>query len=406
MNINKRFLADWFLFAAASFGKTYQLQGLAIAFLLGRLVNEAKIENNTPAALLKSLFSPEVMWPNWLSLLAVLVILLAPATNKFLTKIIRRRNYADVFQEVLRSYRSINTSHLNGLAWGDALSIQTCPDFFKGWAVSEVEIQHASARFSMPRKLDDAYKDYFKKHYDARGFKHDGVKIYLTENPRTFSDSPSLVLKTKEALYSQVQFYKDNIARLTSERQVMVDLAVDGQINFPHSLCMHAIVITSDDKALFTQRSLKVEDYPGSWSCSIEEQMQVADLTAPGKTVIEALAERMLDEELGVTPTEFNASNIRVMSVFIETDILNISLCTHIRLDISEAELRSRLRLFPRKDYEFTLDRYLSHEDLLKELFEPAYRHHPSTSYRILFALVKHYGNPLTLEKALTKRTA
>ena len=185
------------------------------------------------------------------------------------------------------------------------------------------------------------------------------------------------------------------MAVLTSKRDELIRKVFDElSILFPHSLCMHVIVVTEDDKVLITKRSPKVIYFPGTWSCSIEEQLAPQDLQESPNRIVLKWFKRLLQEELGLGSETYNENNLRILSVFLESDILSISICAHVVLDISSNELNQILKSLPRTDYEFTEWTFLTHKELLKELFQPTRPYHPTSGYRMLMALIKRYGEP------------
>jgi len=231
--------------------------------------------------------------------------------------------------------------------------------------MSEVRLYHDTKRFSLPEKYKRAHQEYFERYYQEKRFFDDGVKLMLTRNPIAFSDSPTLVLYTQETLYSQVQFYRDNVAVVTSERDALIRTVVEDSVQFPHSLCMHIVVVTNDDKVLITKRSEKVAYSPGTWACTVEEQLAPQDLQGRANGTVLRWGERLLAEELGLSSEAYNKDNLRVLSVFLESDILNVSLCAYVILDLESADLNQILHGLPRTDYEFTEWAFLEHQAYL-----------------------------------------
>jgi isopentenyldiphosphate isomerase len=158
------------------------------------------------------------------------------------------------------------------------------------------------------------------------------------------------------------------------------------------------IVVTQDDKVLLTKRSKKVEFYPETWSCSVEEQLSTDDFLPTEQSPIMNWARRCLKEELGLGGEEYDVSNLRVLSVFLESDVLGVDLCAHAVLNIHSSELNKILQALPRTDYEFTEWTFASHEELMGELFQPRREYHPTSGYRILMGLLRRYGEPKVAE--------
>lgn len=376
------------------------IRSVCSGFLLGRFTNEINDQNKTIIAAVKGTFDSSARDNNLLSWVALAVAILLPLISQRITKFNRTRQRTTVFSRILAKYRSPKLATHSGLAWGEAISLQTAPNIFQGWRHDEITFDHRSQHYEFSDSAAEEFKDYYSKNFERLRFKDDGVKVWLTKNPTAFIDSPSLVLETQLTKYSQCKFKEEILTPNETWKEQQVTASIDGTISFPHSLCMHAIICTADDKVLLTKRSKKVSYYPGAWSCSLEEQITPDDLFGKDSVVL-SWARRMLDEELGLQPNELNPDNLRVMSVFLESDIMNISLCAHISLNLDSEELNHRLRLLPRKDNEFSEWQFMTHRELIDELRSPTNTHHASTGYRIVFALIKRFGDTAALEKIL-----
>lgn len=322
-----------------------------------------------------------------------------------LQRIRRQVEYKELFS-LLGKYRSPQISPYSGVAVGNAMTIRHCPDITGGWLMSEVELCHDPKKFSLPHEYRRLYKDYFDEFYDEKGFKTDNPKIMLCRNPRSFTDTLPLTLHTCETLYSHYLFYKDRIAINSSRREPLIQELLVGEervAKFPNTLCLHLVIVTFDGKVLISKRAPDVEYYPNTWSCSIEENMALKDLKGEGGTAKAVLewGKRALLEELGLTETAYSTDNLRILSVFLENDILNISLCGHVVLNIPSNQLSRIIRALPRMDYEFTAWDFLEYEDkdLMAEILSPALPYHPTSRYRMLMTLIKKKGIPKGAEK-------
>ena len=285
------------------------------------------------------------------------------------------------------------------MGWGEALSLQQHPNLREGWPLAKIEVRISESEpFALPRKYELPYEQYFERCCEEKGFQDDGEKFMLVRNPAAFTDAPSLVLEVRPTRYSQAQFYHDSVAMSPAEKGELIEDLVRGslQARFSHSLCMHMVVVTTDNRLLLTERSPKVEYARLTWSVSVEEQMSREDLTQGHRNVALNWASRLLKEELGLHEDSYHPDNLRLLSVFLEADILNIALCVYAELQIGESELRTRLQGSARPDYEFGgfdfLD--LDRETLLRELLMPTRPYHPTSGLRLLCTLLKRYGSP------------
>jgi hypothetical protein len=104
---------------------------------------------------------------------------------------------------------------------------------------------------------------------------------------------------------------------------------------------------------------------------------------------------RGISEELGLAPNTHSDDDIRVLSVFLESDILNISLCGFVRLGVDRDTVDQVLRTIPKTDKEFTAWTYLPYTDesLIREiLWPPPEYYHPTSRFRMLLSLMKKNG--------------
>jgi isopentenyldiphosphate isomerase len=372
-----------------------QLIALLSGFLLGRITNEMSLSYTNWIDVLKGLFSITYRPTNFFTWLSLVLLVIIPLLNRYLEKLHRKHKYDRIFAFLVRRHIDSSLAIFNTIGWNSTISLQVCPDLHRGWKACDIQFDHNTMLFSLPKEYEQAYQEYLKKYYQEKRFFDDGVKIMLKSNPSSFSDTPTLILNTQETLFSHIQFYRDNVAILASKRNELIyEVFNDLKISFPHSLCMHAIVVTSDDRVLITKRSPKVIYFPGTWSCSIEEQLALQDFQGGSNKVVLNWFKRLLKEELGLGDETYNESNLRILSVFLESEILSISICGHVVLNLSSTELDQILKSLPRTDYEFTEWAFLTHKQLIQELFQPSRLYHPTSGYRMLMALIKRYGEP------------
>lgn len=159
---------------------------------------------------------------------------------------------------------------------------------------------------------------------------------------------------------------------------------------------MHTIVVTRDSRVLLTERSPKVDCQPGTWSCSVEEQLAPQDFPPGVDHAALHWCRRLLWEELGLGHGAYREENLRILSVFLQQDVLNIS---HVELEITASELHHMLQRLPRMDYELSDWKFLPYEELMDELLRPTRVYHPTSGYRMLMALIHRHGEPRIIEQ-------
>jgi hypothetical protein len=187
-------------------------------------------------------------------------------------------------------------------------------------------------------------------------------------------------------------FYSRVCAAEPLERSVQLSKVLQGKIDFPHSLCLHAVVVTADDWILLTRRSAKVAYHPGAWSCSIEEQLSERDFQGVGMDVVRHWVGRMLNEELGLRSQETESVDSRVLALFLEADKLNLGLAGIVSLQQDRQTLEAILAARPRQDYEFTEWTFVRWEALSEELAQPTLDYHPSAGLRMFLAGITRFG--------------
>jgi hypothetical protein len=260
--------------------------------------------------------------------------------------------------------------------------------------LNEVEIKHDTSRFVLQPQFHAPYERYFALHRAEGRFVDDRPLLMLTRNPDVFSDRPTLILFLQELLYSEFSFFKENVGVLAEQRQRYISEALNGNINFPNSLCLQLVVATSDDYLLLTQRSNKVDAFRALWSCSVEEQLNLVDLKGPEKDFAKNWSERMLFEELGVEPEGYDIQNIRIFAVFIESDVLNLNLAGLAVLKHDRKTLDAIIDKRPRTDYEFQAWDFLPWDQVAQELMLPSRPYHPSSGLRMFLAGIYKFGAP------------
>jgi transcriptional regulator with XRE-family HTH domain len=311
------------------------------------------------------------------------------------------------FAQLIRSHKGADISRYPGTGWDDAISLQNCPDLLedrpgleKGWAVSAVQLyQDDSETFALPARYKESYGQYVAEQYDDKGFYDDGEKFMLLYNPSSSSDSPTLRLHTRSTRWSEFQYYGDTIARVATQRRLLIDELIVGPslcAHFPHSLCMGMVVITDDMKILRIKRSGKVINSRNLWAVSIDEQLSRSDLEGGETSVVTNWARRLLWEELALGTNRYEMDNIRISSVFLETDILNTSLSACAKLEIDSTTLDTLLQGPRPDDEEFLMWDFLElrQDILLQEMIRPSRAYHSTSRYHMLMTLLRFFGLP------------
>ncbi len=288
--------------------------------------------------------------------------------------------------------------------YGNAKSIEIHPDGVKhaasGWPLSMVKLLYTNEAFALPEEHSQSYRNYADDKADE--FQRDGDKLCLALLPKVYSDGDKeLTLRVVNTKYSVVRYSNEFIATNPEMREAALQqLYVDRRVTFANSLCLHSIIFTADTDplCLIVRRNKDMAWHGGKWAASLEEQIQIDDLKGTAKHgILGKWTARLLDEEMSLYEEDghFSLDNCKLLSLFLEGDILNIALCVIIKLSLTRQQLDSILHGSPRTDYEFSTWRYMSRAELralLLENPEELLREwHPTSGYRMLMALL-HFG--------------
>lgn len=365
------------------------------------------------AVLVQILSTPAIKWAdvrgemlkidrplNLLFYLSVLAVLLIYLIDWGVEKYYSRRRYEVLLAELIgQKIDPIIAPYAKGqIAWGKAMSLFTHHDPHEGWMLHKIRVKK-KGQFSFPSRLKSQLESFRKK--DQR-FIDDRQNFGLSENKKfVSSDSPTPELVLRETQYSEVKFYQENIIRHDVERNNLMRKLMQGDIEFPNTLSMHAVVITKDGKILLTLSHPNKGYYPNVWSVSVEEQLSPLDFTDGTQKAVLKWGKRFLAEELKVTDQDYDERALRILSVFLEGDILNCALCAVFPLTMTEFELDKFMKN-PKIDYEFVDWKFWSWREMSTQLFHPMLPLHPTSGYRMLLALAYKHGIPELAEKLLS----
>jgi len=389
---------DWMLDRSRDFFEHQSgWTGIAVAFLIGMFVNVFSDPNvNDLQQILNRIFNIHIRLLNVLSWFAVIIILLLPLGRLLLERYSRERSYAIRLAEIYRQKAdpSLQLFQRGRITWGLGLTLQSCPDLHRGWSIENIRIQYDSTKYALPPELDKSYKYYLETRFRTKQA-DDRTRLMLIEDPRAFSDAPTLVLRIQETKWNHVRFYQESIMKDLNERTRCIEQVLKiRRINFPNSLCLHLVIVTSDGYLLLTQSSPKVDYRPNLWQCSIGEQLDLSDLKGPEEKFVLNWVERALWEELGVSTDGFKSENVRVMAVILEGDIVNFALVTLAFLNYTRLELDAIIDKLPRTDYEFQEWDFISWNDIPNQLLKPTRKYHPTTGIRMFYTGLFKFGAP------------
>lgn len=272
----------------------------------------------------------------------------------------------------------------------------------------EVVIDIKNEPFAIPQDLEAGYRSFFHekthdpgRYWDEHG-KGDGDKLMLSRLPFIASDhidaGGKVHLRVRPVKYSQVLFFQE---RFLKDAGVVAKnlgkLAETLYAPFPSILCLHMVIVTQDERVVVVRRAPSLHYYPGKYAATVEEQLHPKkDFKAVGADRIisvEAWVRRALEEEISLTGDHHVApEDARILSVFLEHTIMNLSLCAVVRIKLDASSLGAHLASSLRQDYEFDRTVFFSFDEALGEVVSPSLAHHPTSRYRMLMALLHAHG--------------
>ena len=363
------------------------------AFIVGLLVNAlSDPQSSDPAAALHRVYDPGRPI-GWLSVAATGGAVLGVVAQRPLARLAQQGSYAirmvDHFSRMIDP--EIRDLARGRVAWGTAVVIQGCPLLEEGWRNEQMTLHLEPHSYRLPEGERAAFA-HWEASLPADSSLRRGTAYRLTTAPLAFTDDPDLRLSLQENRFVEVQYYRrvKAVDRRLAVAEVVSVLA--GDIDFPHSFCLHAVVATSDGWVLLTRRSRAVIYHPDTWSVSLEEQFHRHDLRTAGEQAVQGWAERMLREELGVPASTAADSQVRAFAVFLEADILNCSLVALVTLSVTRQQLDALIAGHPRADYEFQDWTFLQWSDIVRELVTPTRTYHPTAGLRMLLAGGSKFG--------------
>ena len=341
---------------------------------------------------------------------AAIMALGRPALERYT----RTWNWLGVLARTFAEARDPSLSWLDDstLVWGTQIMLQTPPDLRGGWKADEVELALSRSVFKLDTHHTAAYRKFVKvqNSLDPQRIASRSPKYGIARNPSSFSDNPALRLEIHETEYANIVFFKDIVARDPAQLTKFAQAAVtDNHIKFPNNLALHAVVATRDGKLLLTRRSPKVEYFPKSWSCSIEEQLAARDLEPDDGGAMSRWVVRMLVEELGFqrsTLEQWYDEDARILGVILEAAVPNCGLIGLVHLHCDSETLTQILRTHPRTDYEFDEFDFVEWSGIAGELIHPTRNYHPTSGIRMLMAGIAHDGPAPFMKRLVDARIA
>lgn len=331
---------------------------------------------------------------NWIVLILIIFGVFMITIVPFVARKWRRElSYDDKLRDVLINLKHESLQDVYKLAVGEAVTLQKCPEIERGWLAADIKIMHSPKKISLPTIYEQDYERYTTEFIAESG--KDNPTIMLSEVPWVGTDNSELTLQTNLSTYILSNFYWDNHSNTeNNHKKLLAELFSDGKVTFAHNLCLQLVVVTSDKHICLTLRSNMVRTDKNTWSCSIEENFTLEDKPShPGS--IARWMQRALKEEMGLLlGSHYDNDDLKILSVFLESNRMNIALSGFVRLNIDKKQLETHLKVWPRDDDEIVKAKYMTFDEIKKQLFNPTLQYHPTSRYRMLMAILHEYGEP------------
>lgn len=307
-----------------------------------------------------------------------------------------------------------------GLGWGVAKTVSQHPYLLQhgAWPLSKVRFRHLSdVPYQYHGGDETAYQQYRKDNYEEKQFYSDRTKLMLKTVPVDLIDTHTLSLVTREVKYSQIQYTVDVLSQDENRKKQFIDsILKQNSIDFAHVLSLFVLVLSNDGNILLAQRSNHVKYHPGTWQISMTEQFEKKDLfhgyydpeqdeyiiqthkPIYSNEVVASFFKRALLEELNLKASEqdsngdYNINDARIFSLFLEADVLNMGICSFVKVDMDSDTLLARVREHANVHRELIDFDLLPVADIEGELISPSRQYHPSNPYMLYMYLLYLQG--------------
>ncbi len=191
---------------------------------------------------------------------------------------------------------------------------------------------------------------------------------------RVFLTGGNLNLRLKHIHYFDAEYSWEKL-RSDGTRKLLIHKMLDNpklSIDFANVLVFHIVVQTSDDYLLLVQRS-KDGIYSHSWQLTISEHVSESKDFGSGNMVAHLNNCVISALVFGLKPLEekhCERDSFRILSVFLESQLPNVGLCTYVKLKITRVELDG---LFKHRTDNPIQVKYLTVEELPETIMDLEY---------------------------------
>lgn len=346
----------------------------------------------------------------WIALVLLIIFYISFYILKIITK--KRSLNSKVHEIMVKNTDEILNviEDKPGYSWGKDKIIMCANNILEGWDCSNISaIELNSSKYKIPNEDKKEYKKYCNsnKAQEIIKRKNNNIRWMITNIETNYNkNDKKIFLKLSETDYLTSSFYWDKWKKDNKEhKKAIAESFMKNSSYYPHSLCLHLAIVTSDKKIITTVISkIKTNDYPLSIAVTLGEQIEGVDFHEGNDfydDFIERWVKRALKEEFGIRKNEYERivgdNPIKVLSFNFEGDICNVSMMTVLHLGIKFEEFRNYIHMNLARDRECDAIDYINIDDIplaMKQISTNKCKVelHPSTPLRMLMTYLHYKG--------------
>lgn len=324
-----------------------------------------------------------------------------------------RRQYRPDFYlpeyDLYLEHFAVAAADQRGIAWGSNASLVECEELQKGWQPKQIEITDTGPDYGLQElaealgggeyslaDLELAYHEFLETDFWRTNTK-DATRLMLRGTPGSGTDDPGLQLRVSRIKWSQLRFFWEKVLPASPTGSLAIRRGAFDYISIghPNSLCLHLILLDRTGRVMVTRLTSARHDNPGTWACSIGEQLDPVDLSGGVGHVSKRWVERAVAEEIpGLESLDIPDEAIHFLALNLESEIANYTLVCVARLPLDAEEILARARSGASPDQEVVEMAFLDMDSVPMEMLYPKLTdpQHPSTGIRLMFAYLSQHS--------------
>ena len=392
------------------------IRDVLLSYILATLINAAPVGDENPWKQFLYNIDPRNSWHLVLMIAAAIVLVIIFMLKIILKRTVRRNSVQYKLSELMNKLSSDelrDVKNCPGYSWGADKALITAPDIFTGWKADDVAIDKVLCgkyNFKYNSELSHEYKKFLESEVcrDIIKKKNNNTRWMMTNAIPNFNKTDhKLFLSVRETDWCTNQFMWTKLRTDKDELRCAIKDAFEGEHElYPNSLCLHLVVVSADNKVIFTKTSSnKRNDYPSKWAVTIGEQLEKEDFTDGGEIAdgfVKRWVKRAFKEEFGISegmyPQLVDEDSISILSIDMESDIYNFSLLTIVKLHESFDSFSEYLNANIVSDKEFVTIKGVKLKDIpglmryYSSLSPEEHDLHPSSLFRMFMCFIHFHG--------------